>query len=294
MKTLNQEIEEVRKSKASNAEKTIALIKLGLTQTESDILVSQWKGRRAASVERFVYTFGVEMECYNIYQDIVYQSFGREGVAHRFESYNHIDGKDYYKFVSDASLSGDHTSECVSPILKGKNGFSSLKKACKALNEAGARVNRSCGLHVHIGLGRLDNASYVRIFKNYQRAEALIDSFMAESRRANNNGYCASLQGYDFSRCATKSEIENMLRSRYYKVNPQSYRKHNTIEFRQHQGTTNYEKISMWISFVAKLVQYSKSNELGNVSSLDDIPFLNSEERAFFAARIEEMKRRDA
>ena len=68
---------------------------------------------------------------------------------------------------------------------------------------------------------------------------------------------------------------------RYYKVNAESYTRHKTIEFRQHQGSTNYKKIEMWVKFCAKLVGWSRNN----VFTSEDIPFLNKEEKAFFQSR---------
>ena len=37
---------------------------------------------------------------------------------------------------------------------------------------------------------------------------------------------------------------------------------HKTIEFRQHQGSTNFTKISHWVKFLGKLVEWSRSNRL--------------------------------
>ena len=129
------------------------------------------------------------------------------------------------------------------------------------------------------------DAHYIRIIRNYQRLEALIDSFMPLSRRANNNGFCRSLQGFDFSRCTTKRDVYDLMNSRYYKINSHAYFRHQTIEFRQHSGTTDYEKISNWIAFLAGLVKYSEKNLITVCNSIDEIPFLNAEQKAYFNNR---------
>ena len=90
--------------------------------------------------------------------------------------------------------------------------------------------------------------------------------------------------------------VENIQRAlcndRYHKVNAESYRRHKTIEFRQHAGTTNYEKIINWVSFCGKLVIWSKKNRLtAPVASIDDIPFLTAEEKSFFKARANQLSR---
>tara|TARA_R110002124_G_scaffold272617_1_gene441814 strand:- start:412 stop:702 length:291 start_codon:yes stop_codon:yes gene_type:complete len=51
------------------------------------------------------------------------------------------------------------------------------------------------------------------------------------------------------------AQIQN---SRYYKLNLQSYNRHESLEFRQHGGTVELEKIKNWILFLHNLVEYSK------------------------------------
>ena len=164
----------------------------------------------------------------------------------------------------------------------------SLENCCKSLNEANAQVNRSTGLHVHIGAKGITDEQYVNIFINYQRLESVIDSFMARSRRMNNNCFCKSLRGFDFEDCNNRIDVALMINSRYYKVNPESYRRHNTIEFRKHKGSTDFEKISNWVNFCMKLVAWSKKNRLeSNITSIDEIPFLTAKEKRFFNSRRE-------
>ena len=70
-----------------------------------------------------------------------------------------------------------------------------------------------------------------------------------------------------------------------------SINRHGTIEFRQHQGTTDFEKISNWVRFCAKLVQWSKENVLSNDAlSIDNIPFITESEKAFFKSRANALR----
>lgn len=285
MKTLNEEIQEIKNMKGSKSAKKEAFIKLGLRKYEVELLMADLpKPIR----ETYKFTFGVEIECL-VPAERMRECATRNDMPFRYEGYNHTDNNHYYKFVSDSSIRGENPIECVSPVLTGKAGMKSLENCCKALNEANAQVNISTGLHVHIGAANLSDEAYVNVFKNYQKLERVIDSFMARSRRANNSRWCRTLQGKNFSWCITKSDIYDAMNGdRYFKVNACSYARHKTIEFRQHQGSTDFEKISNWVSFCAKLVAWSKKNVLSSeVNSIDDIPFLTAKEKSFFKSRAE-------
>ena len=195
MKTLNEEIQEIKNMKGSKAAKKEAFIKLGLRKYEIELLLSELP-KPVREVHKF--TFGVEIECL-VAASLMRESAMRNAMPFQYEGYNHTDNNHYYKFVSDSSIRGENPIECVSPVLTGKAGMKSLENCCKALNEAGAQVNRSTGLHVHIGAQNLSDEAYVNVFKNYQKLERVIDTFMANSRRANNSEWCRTLQAKDFS-----------------------------------------------------------------------------------------------
>lgn len=283
-KSLNEQIADVMTMNVSNSVKHNELIKLGLDATEAYILLTSkaWQG---SGFDFSRLTFGVEIECYNVIRTNLIEKGTRKGLSVRSEGYNHSDNQHYYKIVSDGSLTGNDTNEVVSPILQGNDGLNSLQRLCEALSEIDAKVNKSCGLHVHIGAANMTDAHYIRIIRNYQRLERIIDSFMPLSRRANNNGFCRSLQGFDFSRCTSKRDVYDLMNSRYYKINGHAYFRHQTIEFRQHSGTTDYEKISNWIAFLAALVKYSEKNEITTCATIDEIPFLNADQKAYFNNR---------
>lgn len=285
MKTLNEEIDEIKKMNCSISKKKSALVKLGLRKYDIEVLLADVP---RPIRETHSFTFGVEIECL-VETRLVRESAQKNGMRYQYEGYNHTDNNHYFKFVPDSSIRGENPIECVSPVLSGKSGLKSLENCCKVLNEAGAVVNVSTGLHVHIGAQKLSDEAYVNVFKNYQKLERVIDSFMARSRRENNSHWCRSLQDLALSLCSTKADIlYSMDYNRYYKVNACSYERHGTIEFRQHQGSTDFEKISNWVNFCAKLVAWSKKNRIKDeVSIIDEIPFLTKKEKSFFKSRAE-------
>lgn len=287
-KTLAESTNEVLKSRMSATAKAQALIKLGVTPYEAMVLAKSSIPVRAAT-QRFSYTFGVEIECLHCEPQAFMQAASEVGIAavNQLNQYNHHD-IDMFKLVPDGSLHGIDPAECVTPAMKGTTtGFGYLKKCCRALKMVGATVNRSCGLHVHIGAADLTEQEYCNVFLNYQRLEQAIDSFMANSRRANNAFYAATLRNHILADCHTRSDVyEELSGNRYHKVNPCAWQRHKTIEFRQHQGTTDFAKIQSWVSFLGKLVKYSKDNRLENdVTRIEDIPFLTAAEKDYFIAR---------
>lgn len=304
MKTLREEIKDIMNERSSKKVKTEKLLKLGLPMRDVRELFFaerniKRQARRDAMGEESVqetlnnvidemfknYTFGVEIECYNVRPRTLIEKAHTKGVEMHHEGYNHRDNERYYKLVSDASLQGNDTIECVSPILKGDTGLNSLKATCDALEAVDAKVNKSCGLHVHVG-GEIDETQYVNVFNNYYHLQRVINTFMADSRQ---NCRWAKPIRENVKQCVTPSGIHEALRcDRYHVVNPCSWSRHHTIEFRQHQGTTDYTKISNWARFCVKLVAWSKDNRLNHhISTIDDIAFLNDEEKAFFKARAE-------
>ena len=280
MKTLNLSLEDIKKSNVSLSEKKELCIKLGLRKRDIEIL--EFSG----FFNEKCLTFGVEIECNVRRSDIL--TYATPDFNFAYEGYNHTDNRSYFKFVTDGSVRGESPIECVSPILDDNHdGFKALETCCRVLNESHAVVNRTCGLHVHVGVTDYSGEEIVNIYKNYQKLERLIDSFMAPSRRANEAYYAQSILGYDYNNCHTADNLVAMMGGRYFKVNPMAYGRHRTVEFRHHQGSVEYQKISMWVKFCCKLVEWSKKHILENeVNSINEVPFLNEEEKRFFAGRI--------
>lgn len=291
-KTLSEMVKDIQMSKMTRNQKAQALVKIGVTPYEAMILA---RARMTAPAPAFTfeYTFGVEIETVNCAASAFMQAATSQGlnVINHLSCYSgcHIDIPQF-KIVPDGSLSGTNTAECVTPALNGnENGFDSLKKLCDALSQIGATVNKSCGLHVHIGAADLTNEEYCNVFVNYMRLELAIESFLAPSRRGMRATWCYSLRNRKqrVLLAATKQQMAEALgHDRYHRVNAESYSRHRTIEFRQHQGTVSYTKIEAWVKFLAKLVEYSKTNRLNNdIDRIEDIPFLSEEEKNYFISR---------
>lgn len=291
-KSLNEQVNDIVKGNGTRKSKVDALIKLGFMPNEISLILPVVP--RVPSMPRYTYTFGVEIETAGMNKNIFMASAQNSGLS-VYDHLAHYSGchEDIalFKLVPDSSIMGANAAECVTPALNGdSDGFAQLKACCEALNVSGATANRSCGLHVHIGASHLTGEQCVNVFKNYQKLENIIDSFMAFSRRSNNSRWAKSLRNFDYSCCHSVCDVSyEMNDDRYYKVNPCSYIRHMTIEFRQHQGSTNFTKIKNWVNFCAKLVAYSMNNVIESCNSIDEIPFLTAAEKKFFKKRVEEL-----
>lgn len=207
-------------------------------------------------------TFGLEIE-FKGNQRAVEQYMNEHGVECHVEGYNHSTRR-HWKIVTDASAE----YELVSPPIHGDDAFRQLKVACDALAFAQCKVDRTCGLHVHHDANDLNVKQFANIFALYIKLEETIDTFLPESRRASNNQYCNSLaltaaqkrtKLEQLKKAKSINEIaENIYSSRYHKVNAQSYLRHGTVEFRQHSGTLDYDKIYNWVLFTQRIVERAK------------------------------------
>lgn len=217
----------------------------------------------------FTRTFGVEIEAHGVDHDTLVAELRAQGLEAHSEGYNHTT-RGHWKIVSDSSVVGADAFELVSPVLRGLEGLADLERACRALKHCGAQVNNSCGLHVHFGAGELGIGHLRQVVRNYLVLEPTIDQLMPSTRRANNNTYCQGLlRGRTLAEAerqvlaaTTAQELAQAANngSRYHKVNMQAFFTHGTIEFRQHSGTTDFEKISFWVKLLHNLIDYSATH----------------------------------
>jgi hypothetical protein len=210
-------------------------------------------------------TFGVEIEFLrprSVSKSEIANKIKQAGVKCRTESLTHST-RNHWKIVSDqsvqTSLRGyEGYNEIVSPILKGTNGLKQLEKVCKVLNELDCKINTSCGLHVHHGC-KESFSNPIKVAKNaamlYHKFQSKFDRMFPSSRR--NNDYASPFSSYDL-RIINSQNIRDL--NRYHAVNLQAYWRHGTVEFRQHQGSLNYKKISSWIKMTQKIM--TRANEL--------------------------------
>lgn len=182
---------------------------------------------------------------------------------------------------TDGSINvGDTDEQCFTVefcILSTRQDRSNLKAVCDLLSELDARVNRSCGLHVHLDVrdllkvvntreGRPNSVpqyeyreprkAMTRAYR-LKHALPLLTQMVPPSRR--NNTFC-------------RLEISKN-GDRYCAINTTAIEKFGTIEVRLHSGTTSFKKISNWIDFLYLLSRSQKltRNEVFTVKRLTEL-----------------------
>jgi hypothetical protein len=242
----------------------------------------------------FTRTFGVEIEAYGVPRATLLAELRAQGLDVHGEDYNHAT-RPHWKIVSDGSVSGPHAFELVSPVLRGYEGLEDLARACRALKICGAQVNNSCGLHVHFGARDLRIEHLRQVVRNYLVLEPTLDSLMPSTRRGNANTYCQGLlrgrtlaQAEQAILAATSAEQLSQAANggdRYHKVNLQSFFRHGTVEFRQHSGSTDYEKISFWVKFLHNLIDYSGQHLVAPALPVEQLTTFNPRDIATYYQR---------
>ena len=211
-------------------------------------------------------TFGIEIEFFGVDITLVNEALRASGINFQRESYNH-EARPYWKLIFDVSVNNRGTGlargghELVSPILVGKEGLEEVRKVMAVLDSIGAKVDRTCGLHVHHGVEEYTVENFQNIYYLYYKFENFFDAVVAPSRRQSVNRFCRGLSRgliESIQKAKNIDELNRILTDRYLKLNFQAFIRHNTIEFRQHSGTVNGEKAVNWIIFTQAVVERAK------------------------------------
>ena len=205
--------------------------------------------------------FGVEVEFVGVSCEVAARAITAAGFSCQYEDYNH-NTRSTWKIVRDGSIEyhNGNCGELVSPPLSGEAGIEQVRTVLRALVAAGATVNRSCGLHVHVDANDLGVSQISSVLRRYQTYQNEINRFMPASRR---NSRWAKAITADLIRQVESYSTPAALRNnvgyvdRYYAVNVAAYARHGTVEFRQHSASVNASKVAHWISFCLHFVASS-------------------------------------
>jgi len=197
-------------------------------------------------------TFGIEIECVGLTTSGAARALRDAGIHCEDNGYNH-NTRPTWKVVTDASLhSRNGACEVVSPVLSGSDGLTEVRTVMKVLRDAGASINESCGMHIHIGVDQLTQEHQTRIINAYGCWQWAMTAWILERRV---NSRWGALRSADtIARLATTWAQSNNRRNfastcdRYYALNVASYHRHGTFEFRSHHGSLNGQNATAWIA----------------------------------------------
>jgi hypothetical protein len=69
----------------------------------------------------------------------------------------------------------------------------------------------------------------------------------------------------------------------------QAYWRHRTVEFRQHSGSIEFEKISNWLHFLARMIEFSKTQRVAGAGFEDAAQFATPELIGFYRERSQRL-----
>jgi len=202
-------------------------------------------------------TFGIEIEC-SIPRDAFVAAGIQPGGYHNGRQIPGMPiGWNAQRDGSIRPARGCYAVEIVSPILKGEDGVRQVREVVANLNALGAKVNRSTGFHVHVGVDRNADAlrKLIRLMAQYEKA------FYATTgtHTREQNHYCGSIKSPYFALkdITTIEEIATIHHNRYQSLNLMNlvHGELNTVEFRAFAGTLNVIKILGYIQLCIGLVE---------------------------------------
>ena len=222
--------------------------------------------------------FGIEIEITGITRGsaakVIAEHFGTSAihVGGTYDTYTVEDDTGRkWKVVSDASIQcqsrGERTAsrlyavEVVSPICKYED-INTIQELVRELRRGGARVNDSCGIHIHVDASRHDPKTLRNIVNIMASKEDLL--YKALRVQIDREYYCQKadlrfLEDVNLKRPKSMSEFETLWyngssrrgihydSTRYHALNLHSVFSKGTIEFRMFNSTLHAGEVKSYI-----------------------------------------------
>ena len=210
------------------------------------------------SVERIpLLHFGVEFEFYTKSRERLVYQLNKAGIPCRDTELG--EPSSVWRLGTDSSiraigeseeleLGNFEEAELVSPKLSGADGLSKLKEVLHIVNDVGARTNTTCGLHVHVDACGIGEWVLPKLAKVWAKIEVPFVWYLVDPSRRGNR-YCSMVDEEYLDNLALGCFPE-----RYFSLNVRAFRKHGSVEFRLHEGTTDPKIVVPWVVFCLTLV----------------------------------------
>lgn len=197
--------------------------------------------------------------------------------------FNHA--KYHFKDVYDSSLNVGGR-EYVGMPSNGDRLFRIIDDFCKRLQKEKYSVDKSCGLHIHLGI-KEEIEIIKKLYIFYSKYEDFFFKMLPKSRQK--RSYCERIRETDNFSAKDVLKMENLdeFKKLYYETNFYNrqldskyhdkrycwtnfhslfYR--GTLEIRNHAGTISEEKIKQWITIHLALLNYLRKKSASEINAL--------------------------
>ena len=188
-----------------------------------------------------------------------------------------------WRVMADSSLSAsrDRQAEVVSPILRYED-IEMLQQVVRAVRRSGAKVDASCGLHIHIGSAELGVSGLVNLAKTVHKQQALMHAALG-IQAARLDRWCrpvptSFINRLEARRPRTLEELNEAWYG-YRNTNPQHYdgsryhglNLHNvwyrgTIEFRHFEASLHAGKVKAYVQLAYALCMKARDARSASAS----------------------------
>jgi hypothetical protein len=143
---------------------------------------------------------------------------------------------------------GRRGCEFVSPVFKGAAGLRQLIADIRKLQEMGATVNASCGLHIHVGFDKNNREAAEKLATLVSNFEKAIYASTGTKNRERGR-WCAGLNRHGAPGVAiNRSRVNRYHVANFGTVKP-------TVEFRAFSASLNVEKIVGYVRLCVGMVE---------------------------------------
>jgi hypothetical protein len=155
----------------------------------------------------------------------------------------------WFNFCSDGSIGTDREDETLARYQEFKafvdianpQDWDNTHKILNILTSSGARINKTCGCHIHVDMRDRAQSTYYRVAERMKCAFVNWAHGMISPNRALNR-YCPVFGGGS---------------GRYKAINTECWNEHRTIEIRCGMPTLNFTKLRLWAGLMHWMVYNS-------------------------------------
>lgn len=264
--------------------------------------------------------FGIEAEFFGCYAEDAVEALRRVGLEAEDDGYHH-QTRNYWRVTTDSSVAGEGLELVSPPLPFNMESRETVDKALAAVRRSGGIVNRTCGLHVHHNAARYTIQELFSLAQTYALFQPVINSLVPASRR-NGYSYCKPVEWNAveeierqalrrrpaYTEMGVGHDLEHHLKrgingDRFVALNFQSLDIHNTVEFRQHNGTLNTDKVWNWLELTRLMMRAAKrknarfllalhGNSFDALELEDLFTYVNAPNRLkeYYRARVKELQ----